>query len=221
MKILVFLFVLFGVALYIDNAFLGMFSVVAIVADVIYLICVKLKRRKTAETKTPENELSISVKVSSSPEYYTKIAGAQYRNDARDIGGFLGYVCSEPNNPYDKNAVAIYRNDGKLLGYIPKDETKDFREWSTKENLPCIGYIKDGDDVAIYGCVKVLDTDKYETELEIVKFVKWLISNHGVNFIPAGFSVNADVMPQTEKEWLAFLGEYIEEKENELYEEIE
>ena len=155
MKILVFLFVLFGVALYIDNAFLGMFSVVAIVADVIYLICVKLKRRKTTETKTPENELSISVKVSSSPEYYTKIAGAQYRNDARDIGGFLGYVCSEPNNPYDKNAVAIYRNDGKLLGYIPKDETKDFREWSTKENLPCIGYIKDGDDVAIYGRVKV------------------------------------------------------------------
>ena len=220
MKILVFLFVLFGVALYIDNAFLGMLSAVAIVADVIYLICTKLKRKKPADTKTPEKELSINVKVSSGPEYYTKIAGAQYRNDAQDIGGFLGYVCSEPNNQYDKNAIAIYRNDGKLLGYIPKDETDDFREWSEKENLPCVGYIKDGSDVAIYGRVKVLDTDKDETELEIAKFVKWLISNHGVKFIPVGFTVNSDVTPRTKKDWLAFLSDYIGEKENDLYEEI-
>lgn len=175
---------------------------------------------KSAQKQTPKNEISVSVKVSTSPDYLCKIAGVQYRNDAQDIGGFLGYVRSEPTNPHDKNAIAIYRNDGKHVGYIPKDETKDFREWSAKENLPCVGFIKDGDEMALYGKVKVIDTDADEIELEVVKFVKWLVSNFGVKFIPAGFKIDTDTMPRTKKDWLAFLTEYIDEKENELYEEI-
>ncbi|MBQ8793841.1 MAG: HIRAN domain-containing protein [Clostridia bacterium] len=174
---------------------------------------------KSAQKQTPKKEITVSVKVSTSPDYLCKIAGVQYRNDAQDIGGFLGYVCSEPTNPHDKNAIAIYRNDGKHVGYIPKDETKDFREWSAKENLPCVGFIKDGDEVALYGKVKVIDTDADETELEVVKFVKWLVSNFGVKFIPVGFNVDTDKTLRTKKDWLAFLTEYIDEKENELYEE--
>lgn len=220
MRILVFLFVLFGVALYIDNALIGVLSAVSIVVYLIYLVFAKLTKKKPVETKAPEKEITVSVKVSTSPDYLCKIAGVQYRNDAQDIGGFLGYVCSEPTNPHDKNAIAIYRNDGKHIGYIPKDEIKDFREWSAKENLPCVGFIKDGDEVALYGKVKVIDTDADETELEVVKFVKWLVSNFGVKFIPVGFKVDTDTMPRTKKDWLAFLTEYIDEKENELYEEI-
>ena len=220
MRILVFLFVLFGVALYIDNALIGVLSAVSIVVYLIYLVFAKLTKKKPVETKAPEKEITVSVKVSTSPDYLCKIAGVQYRNDAQDIGGFLGYVCSEPTNPHDKNAIAIYRNNGKHIGYIPKDEIKDFREWSAKENLPCVGFIKDGDEVALYGKVKVIDTDADETELEVVKFVKWLVSNFGVKFIPVGFKVDTDTMPRTKKDWLAFLTEYIDEKENELYEEI-
>lgn len=174
---------------------------------------------KSAQKQTPKKEISVSVKVSTSPDYLCKIAGVQYRNNAQDIGGFLGYVCFEPTNPYDKNAVAIYRNDGKHVGYIPKDETKDFREWSGKDNLPCVGYIKAGDEVALYGKVKVIDTDADETELEVIKFVKWLVSNFGVKFIPVGFNADTDKTLRTKKDWLAFLTEYIDEKENELYEE--
>lgn len=175
---------------------------------------------KSAKKKTPKKEMEISVKVSTSPDYFCKIAGVQYRNDVQDIGGFLGYVCSEPTNPHDKNAIAIYRNDGKLIGYIPKDEIKDFREWSAKDNLPCVGFIKDGDDVELYGKVKVLDTDADETELEVVKFVKWLVSNFGVKFIPVGFNADTDETLRTKKDWLAFLNKYIDEKENDLYENI-
>lgn len=175
---------------------------------------------KSAQKKTPKKEMKISVNVSTSPDYFCKIAGAQYKNDAQDIGGFLGYVCSEPANPHDKNAIAIYRNDGKLIGYIPKDEIKDFREWSAKDNLPCVGFIKDGDDVELYGKVKVLDTDADETELEIVKFVKWLVSNFGVKFIPVGFNADTVETLCTKKDWLAFLNKYIDEKENDLYENI-
>lgn len=175
---------------------------------------------KSAQKKTPKKEMKISVNVSTSPDYFCKIAGVQYKNDAQDIGGFLGYVCSEPANPHDKNAIAIYRNDGKLIGYIPKDEIKDFREWSAKDNLPCVGFIKDGDDVELYGKVKVLDTDADETELEIVKFVKWLVSNFGVKFIPVGFNADTVETLCTKKDWLAFLNKYIDEKENDLYENI-
>lgn len=220
MKILVFLIVLFCVALYIDNAVIGVLSAISIVVYLIYLVFAKLIRKKPIETKVPEKEITVSVKVSTSPDYLCKIAGVQYRNDVQDIGGFLGYVCSEPTNPHDKNAIAIYRNDGKHVGYIPKDETKDFREWSAKENLPCVGFIKDGDEVALYGKVKVIDTDADETELEVIKFVKWLVSNFGVKFIPVGFNVDTDKTLRTKKDWLAFLTEYIDEKENELYEEI-
>lgn len=191
-----------------------MWYIIVVVIVVLYLI------GKSAQKQIPKKEITVSVKVSTGPDYLCKIAGVQYRNDAQDIGGFLGYVCSEPNNPHDKNAIAIYRNDGKLIGYIPKDEIKDFREWSAKDNLPCVGFIKDGDEVALYGKVKVLDTDADETELEIVKFVKWLVSNFGVKFIPVGFNVDTDKTLRTKKDWLAFLTEYIDEKENELYEEI-
>ena len=175
---------------------------------------------KSAQKKAPKKEMKISVKVSTSPDYFCEIAGVQYRNDVQDIGGFLGYVCSEPTNPHDKNAIAIYRNDGKLIGYIPKDEIKDFREWSAKDNLPCVGFIKDGDDVELYGKVKVLDTDADETELEIVKFVKWLVSNFGVKFIPVGFNADTGETLRTKKDWLAFLNKYIDEKENDLYDNI-
>jgi hypothetical protein len=215
MKKILFLMVLFGVALYMDNAVLGVLSFVVLVAYSIALVISNV--RKAAQK--PKTSVSVPVEVSTGPDYFCKIAGVQYRNDAQDIGGFLGYVRSEPDNPHDKNAIAIYRNDNKLVGYIPKDEIKNFREWSAKENLPCIGFIKDGDEVPLYGKVKIIDSDKDETELEIVKFVKWLVSNFGVKFIPAGFNVDTDKTLRTKKDWLAFLTEYIDEKENELYEE--
>ena len=226
MKFLLFLFVLLFVAVYKDYETLGVLTLLAIIIDIIYLICSFIKRKittKKSESKNiPDSIKNISVKVSRSTDFYTKIAGAHYRNDAKDIGGFLGYVKPEPTNPYDKNAIAIYRNDGKLLGYIPKEETNDFREWSSKDFLPCVGYIKDGDEVAIYGRVKVLDTDPEEVELEVVKYVKWLIYNFGVEFIPSGFSVNTDeTILKTADEWIALLEEYIDKKEDELYEEVE
>ncbi|MDR1883023.1 MAG: HIRAN domain-containing protein [Prevotella sp.] len=37
----------------------------------------------------------------------------------RDLGYFSGYAKAETNNEYDRYAVAIYRNDGKQLGYAP------------------------------------------------------------------------------------------------------
>jgi hypothetical protein len=123
--------------------------------------------------------------------YFTRIAGAQYRCGKQDVGGFLGYVCPEPKNKYDKNAIAIYRNDKKLLGYIPKDEQSDFREWSDKKLLHCVGFLKEGEEVPIFGRVKVVDGDDEENYLIVLKFVRWLVVNFGKEFIPKGFNLGA------------------------------
>ena len=153
------------------------------------------------------------------PEYYTKIAGVQYRCDHRDVGGFLGYIKPDPDNPHDPNAIAIYRNGGKHLGYIPKDETNALRRWSAKAQLPCVGFIKEGDEVALFGKVKVLDTFPEEVELEVAKYVRWMVSQFGVKFIPPGFAM--DPAPTSKKQALEILDEYIEKKEADLFEEVD
>lgn len=217
--------VLFAIYLFIDKIELGGISLLLFIISGTYLLCKRVWKvcKKPIKDNPQKSPVTFEVKLSRGSDdgtFYTRIAGVEYRNDAQDIGGFLGYVCFEPTNPYDKNAVAIYRNDGKHVGYIPKDETKDFREWSGKDNLPCVGFIKDGDEVELYGKAKIIDTDKDEMELIVAKFVKWLVSNFGVKFIPVGFKIDTDTMPRTKKDWLAFLTEYIDEKENELYEEM-
>lgn len=217
--IFVLLFALLIIAFWIDNAFLGMLTIVSIVAYTIYFIVHKIKNKKNKPA--PQTNTAVKVTAGSADgTYYTKIAGVQHRNGKKDIGGFLGYVCSEPNNPYDKNAIAVYRNDNKLLGYISKDEVTDYRKWSAKENLPCVGFIKAGDDVPLFGKVKIIDTDKDETDLIVAQYVKWIVSNFGTKFIPNGFSVNTDKELRTKTDWIDFLDRYIEEKETELYEEV-
>lgn len=220
--IFILLFALLIIAFWIDNAVLGMLSIVAIVAYSIYFVVRKLKKKRNIEALKAKTDAEISIKVTTGSDdgtYYTKIAGVQHHSSKQDIGGFLGYVCSEPNNQYDKNAVAVYRNDNKLLGYLPKDEIKSFREWSEKENLPCIGFIKAGDEVPLFGKVKIIDTDKDEMNLIVARYVKWMVSNFGVKFIPAGFSIDAGKELRTKTDWIDFLDRYIEEKEAELYEE--
>lgn len=140
-------------------------------------------------------------------EYFCKIAGAHHRN--KDEGAFIGVVTNDPDNEYDKNAIAIYRNDGKLMGYIPREEQRDFRKWSDRDPLPCIGYVRYGDYVDMYGSVKVIDADKRLTELHIMKFVRWLVENYGVQFIPNDFTVDSATPPKTKEEWLDYLDEYI------------
>lgn len=151
------------------------------------------------------------------PYYNTKIAGVQHRCDHQDVGGFLGYIQHDPTNSHDPNAIAIYRNDGKHLGYIPKDETNSLRCWSAKAQLPCVGFIKEGDEVPLFGKVKVLDTFPEEAELEVAKYVRWMVSQFGVKFIPPGFAM--DPAPTSKKQALEILDDYIENKESEIYEE--
>lgn len=213
------LIVVFAIGIHKDNAPTIALSFLAIIGYTLYLIVATIKKWLTKGDAGKQKPISVTVKATGNTDYFCTIAGVQYHNSTQDIGGFLGYVCPEPTNQYDKNAIAVYRNGKKLIGYIPKDEQKSFREWSNKDFLPCIGFIKAGDNAPLYGKVKVIDCDPDETELEVIRFTKWLVSNFGVKFIPKGFNVNTDKELKTKKDWLEFLNSEIEKRESELYEE--
>jgi hypothetical protein len=146
-------------------------------------------------------------------EFHTRIAGITFYNTIDDIGGFVGYVELDPDNEYDKNAIAIYNNDGKLVGHLPKTDTRKFRNWTYAEKLPCIGYITEGDDVEIYGKIKIINADAKRTQVEIAKYAKWLIRNFGVEYVPADFDVGLPQKPQTEEEWLDVIDRFIVDNE--------
>ncbi len=169
---------------------------------------------KTPEVRIPENktpEFKRTTKSYSKMEFYCKVSGVQHYCTKDDIGGFLGYVAPDINNAYDKNACAIYRNDNKLLGYIPKEELQDYRIWSGCKQLNCVGYIKTGTGVPLFGKVKVINNaDEFETELIIVKYVRWLVVTFGKKYIPKGFTFDTDMPLKTKDDWIIALDDYIE-----------
>lgn len=146
-------------------------------------------------------------------DYETRIAGAHHHCDDSDIGGFVGYIRPDVNNRHDRNAIGIYNNDGKLLGYIPKEEIADVLRWATQLQLPCIGYILSGDKVDYWGRVTIIDTDPVRTEIEIVRTAMVMLERDGVKIIPPDFRVEGAEQPTTKKEWMKILEQRIEELE--------
>lgn len=173
---------------------------------------------------TPPKEEEYSAPINSAPTinpmprkknkrltFETKLAGAQHRCNDNDIGGFIGYIAPEPNNAYDKNAIAVYRNDGKQVGYIPRDDIASLKRWASQPSLPCIGYIFDGDIVEYWGRITIVDADPQQTELELVKIAYDMVVRDGVDILPEEFRVEGDEQPTSKKEWLQVLEDRIKE----------
>lgn len=145
-------------------------------------------------------------------EYTCKIAGITHHASSYDIGGFVGVVCSDPTNPYDGSAVGIYSETGKLLGYIPKNELKEFREWTSRDPLPCIGYIREGNKADIYGNIKIIDGDRNITEIHMIKYAIWMIENFGAECIPNRFFSECPHKRLSTDQWLDYLDTELENK---------
>lgn len=64
------------------------------------------------------------------------ITGLRYHCTVHDCGKIVGMVKPEPSNVHDSRAQAVYRNDGKLLGYIPCTQL-DWYDDFNEENVPC------------------------------------------------------------------------------------
>lgn len=142
--------------------------------------------------------------------FFCKIAGITHHATLDDIGGFLGYAVKEPHNRYDSMAVAIYRSDKKLIGYLPKSELDGYHAWTGEAALRCIGFIDEGEEVPLYGRVKVVKGTKDEQELEVVYFVRWMVDHLGLRYVPKGIKMEVDGRaPRTRQELLDALDEYL------------
>ena len=70
------------------------------------------------------------------------IAGLAHHVGKKDVGYFTGVIGNEPDNPYDRKAMAIHHNQlGKIVGYVPAAILKEYRSWCSRRNCKCVGYI--------------------------------------------------------------------------------
>lgn len=171
--------------------------------------------RDTTPSSSPNEPIASSIP-SSKPRpkratFESRVAGAQYHCDDGDIGGFMGYIAPDPNNEYDKKAIAIYRNDGKHLGFIPKDDIARLKRWASQPSLPCIGYIFDGDTVEYWGKITIVDAEPKQTELEMVKAAYDMVLRDGTKVLPPDFNTKGNDQPTSRKEWLQVLETRIKE----------
>lgn len=206
MKILFILIALLLIALLTGVPALGGVMLLVVALWILWLL-VKLVAKIG---KRPPLKLEIAPG-DNSEDYSTYIAGINYRCDAGDIGGFIGTIKPDRGNKYDKNALAIYRGDGKHLGFIPKNETRHIRRWGVGVVI-CVGYIKEGDDAPLYGRVKIYSRLDNGAMIEIARYIKWLIDNHGIEYAPK--ELNASGIGPYIDAWHAMLDNIIAENES-------
>ena len=99
------------------------------------------------------------------------ITGLRYHCTVHDVGKIVGIVKPEPSNVHDPRAQAVYRNDGKLLGYIPRTQL-DWYEDFNEENVPCpfVGEIElDRSSARLIAEIKVIIPSSREYVEEEIK----------------------------------------------------
>jgi len=75
-------------------------------------------------------------------DFDTEIAGLQYNCSMKDVGWVNGVVRPEPENPFDSKAQAVFRADGKKLGYIPRSALDHYAEFNPRNvECPFVGQI--------------------------------------------------------------------------------
>lgn len=140
---------------------IGIIIVTILLFGAIAFISDKLKRKNDKETfnhllskmsEAQRRYLIIDNEDRMSIAFYTRngyrkvgIKGLEYRNlNIQNVGKFDGYAKIEPDNPKDPLAIAVYREDGKLFGYVP-----------CKQNISLHSYIASkGGYVHAYGYIK-------------------------------------------------------------------
>ena len=78
--------------------------------------------------------------------YYVSEYSIAGINKRRGIGVYLGkyrgYLKPEPSNKFDPNAIAVYHEDGKHLGYIASEATESVRRLGQDFPMFCWGEIR-------------------------------------------------------------------------------
>ena len=69
-----------------------------------------------------------------------KVSGINFhiKPETSTWGIFTGCIRTEPNNPYDTNAIAFYKSDGQLLGYVQKELQDYVNQFTKGKELDCV-----------------------------------------------------------------------------------
>ena len=102
-----------------------------------------------------------------------RISGLSFYVDIKNYTEYTiegGYIKAEPSNVHDPNAIAIYHESGKHLGYISKKCILDVKKFTDGDNAPCLIYIvpfiDNNGEIGLKGVVRIFRY--YEGEAEYV-----------------------------------------------------
>lgn len=109
----------------------------------------KVRRLRYFCIKDKGYHVSVCPKDQYIPDYVEfQIAGITHGEHIDDhLGEFVATLEPEPTNPYDSNAIKIVTSEGHRVGYVPKDQTADVRNFTT---LPCRCYCYIGTNDGLY-----------------------------------------------------------------------
>lgn len=169
--------------------------VIVVSASILYLVgrfsdnSTENKHKETPRSR--QREIIVEATNTDEDPYHnyfsTYIAGVNHHASYRDIGAFVGVVFPETENSYDKNAMAISNMNGKLLGYIPKSQQRDYFYFSQNRPYPCVGYIfptDPGSDFDLCGRVKVIEPCNSDyVHRETASYLLWFKSKYGAKYI--------------------------------------
>jgi hypothetical protein len=123
--------------------------------------------QETVEEEPEEEEEEVDLSFLDKIDYYEDleentetfdITGLRYYCTVHDCGKIVGIVKPEPSNTHDPRAQAVIRNDGKLLGYIPRTQ-QDWYEDFNEQNVVCpfVGEIElDRSNASMIAEIKVI-----------------------------------------------------------------
>ena len=215
------MFVASFVVLFIISVAAGIYGESLLVGATIFIIGAVIAYKALSEDKPQESDkTNISITGATLKPYKprtfeTKVAGASYYCDDDDIRGFVGYIEAEPDNEYDDNAIAIYRQDGKMLGHIPKPDILRVKRMMDGCNLACIGFIKDGDVVDYWGYITIIKGDSSFVAKALLKCTIDMVARDGMKALPPEIDIIGAEKPKTKKELLALLQRALDEQHKE------
>ncbi len=130
--------------------FLTIVAILLVLAVAIDLVWKRISKRSKADLRpammmtSVMDEIDVQTGILDYSEEVNDIfiAGLAHHVRKKDVGYFTGVIGNEPDNPYDRKAMAVYHNQlGKIVGYVPAAILKEYRSWCGRRNCKCVGYI--------------------------------------------------------------------------------
>lgn len=140
-----------------------MFFIIALIAVVTCIVWVyNMDESGTIKSKHPIAGYDERLERPDTEYGYYELVGMQYRHLKReDFGCHKGTAVAERNNPYDKFAVAVKSDSGKIVGYVPRGSNYEIWKAISEQGgeVPASYKIWSHDGEKIYGIAFIREAE--------------------------------------------------------------